>query len=215
MGSDYIDVPDRQEHFISIHAPAWGATFAGITGVRVVQFQSTLPHGERQKFHGYTVVDLRDFNPRSRMGSDRRIHLMREAPTAFQSTLPHGERRMERELRKPCISISIHAPAWGATLFFFDTQTCFKISIHAPAWGATNIIYSVATVIADFNPRSRMGSDRPRLTSLSFATLFQSTLPHGERPAQVAIDDMDVHISIHAPAWGATNRGIQEMAGGE
>ena len=79
------------------------------------------------------------------------------------------------------------------------------ISIHAPAWGATNIIYSVATVIADFNPRSRMGSDRPRLTSLSFATLFQSTLPHGERPAQVAIDDMDVHISIHAPAWGATN----------
>ena len=207
MGSDYIDVPDRQEHFISIHAPAWGATFAGITGVRVVQFQSTLPHGERQKFHGYTVVDLRDFNPRSRMGSDRRIHLMREAPTAFQSTLPHGERRMERELRKPCISISIHAPAWGATLFFFDTQTCFKISIHAPAWGATNIIYSVATVIADFNPRSRMGSDKHNIFCGYSDSGFQSTLPHGERPPPLDLLVVCHPISIHAPAWGATRPG--------
>ena len=34
--------------------------------------------------------------------------------------------------------------------------------------------------------------------------LFQSTLPHGERPCQWIIV-MNIVVSIHAPAWGATD----------
>ena len=34
--------------------------------------------------------------------------------------------------------ISIHAPAWGATLATDEAREALEISIHAPAWGATN-----------------------------------------------------------------------------
>ena len=33
--------------------------------------------------------------------------------------------------------ISIHAPAWGATIANLTAQLVMGISIHAPAWGAT------------------------------------------------------------------------------
>ena len=35
------------------------------------------------------------------------------------------------------LTISIHAPAWGATLFKRHILAIPRISIHAPAWGAT------------------------------------------------------------------------------
>ena len=34
-------------------------------------------------------------------------------------------------------SVSIHAPAWGATDALFIARENAKVSIHAPAWGAT------------------------------------------------------------------------------
>ena len=103
------------------------------------------------------------------------------------------------------MSISIHAPAWGATGNVFpksfirekfqstlphgerpsDPCICsypLRISIHAPAWGATHGCRKLLNSDKHFNPRSRMGSDselRRRCTNLS---QFQSTLPHGERP---------------------------------
>ena len=57
------------------------------------------------------------------------------------------------------------------------------ISIHAPAWGAT-----------------------PSISWLLSKILFQSTLPHGERPVVRFALAVRV-ISIHAPAWGATGLG--------
>ena len=33
---------------------------------------------------------------------------------------------------------------------------------------------------------------------------FQSTLPHGERRVNLLTGHVLEHISIHAPAWGAT-----------
>ena len=35
------------------------------------------------------------------------------------------------------VSVSIHAPAWGATCPFFKLLFLSVVSIHAPAWGAT------------------------------------------------------------------------------
>ena len=99
---------------VSIHAPAWGATLDGQRLDLFRWFQFTLPHGERQlsplilwiwcKFqftlpHGErlgrcTVLTLFcRFNSRSRMGSDH---------------LPSVADRYS--------GVSIHAPAWGATL---------------------------------------------------------------------------------------------------
>ena len=55
------------------------------------------------------------FNPRSRMGSDVVYILLHFARFVFQSTLPHGERHPIEHLIRIGESISIHAPAWGAT----------------------------------------------------------------------------------------------------
>ena len=57
---------------ISIHAPAWGATKSAQLRQRRNLFQSTLPHGERRGSLKHLHQPL-NFNPRSRMGSDRNI----------------------------------------------------------------------------------------------------------------------------------------------
>ena len=42
------------------------------------------------------------------------------------------------------LRISIHAPAWGATLDLRQSRLVLGISIHAPAWGATGGNYGKA-----------------------------------------------------------------------
>ena len=77
--------------------------------------------------------------------------------------------------------ISIHAPARGATVLLRSSCTVVCISIHAPARGATPLTSPSCIASANFNPRSREGSD---------STLHISRYRHT--------------ISIHAPARGAT-----------
>ena len=55
--------------------------------------------------------------------------------------------------------ISIHAPVKGATRPPVAHPTWPEISIHAPVKGATFGVGVHAHVLADFNPRSREGSD--------------------------------------------------------
>ena len=91
VGSD-IDAPKVTNHFaVSIHAPAWGATFVKDLPDSDILFQSTLPHGER-RFSFVLSGCFVSFNPRSRMGSDFLLKLSLQRPLWFQSTLPHGER---------------------------------------------------------------------------------------------------------------------------
>ena len=98
-------------------------------------FQSTLPHGERRTKKYYNSQG-KGFNPRSRMGSDK-------------------DSVVRRKLKR----VSIHAPAWGATMKKGPGFRKNQVSIHAPAWGATRLILTIP------------------LTKFR----FQSTLPHGER----------------------------------
>ena len=102
-------------------------------------------------------------------------------------------------------TVSIHAPAWGATSQSFSfslsamrfqsthprgVRLCHDgqgrllrgVSIHAPAWGAT------------FQKASHLLS-RSR---------FQSTHPRGVRRPFFRLPRPLLRVSIHAPAWGAT-----------
>ena len=105
------------------------------------------------------------------------------------------------------MSISIHAPQWGATRWRRGGMGARKfqsthpsgvrldivhigsltddISIHAPQWGATLYPSSI----------------------LRMAASFQSTHPSGVRHAEVVEALFGVVISIHAPQWGATMTG--------
>jgi len=59
-------------------------------------------------------VALDGFNPRARMGRDD------DLVEIFEKS-----------------AVSIHAPAWGATLAGIRRRCGDGVSIHAPAWGAT------------------------------------------------------------------------------
>ena len=166
---------------ISIHAPARGATRSGSAS------------GER----------LRNFNPRSREGSDDKeakefynsaisIHAPARGATnpwkgvgELQNISIHAPARgaTSSETRSPFRrQISIHAPARGATRCWLSVLHSHPISIHAPARGATERTSDRTQGDRNFNPRSREGSD--------------DWLMYGDG------DPYD--ISIHAPARGAT-----------
>ena len=121
-------------------------------------FQSTLPRGERHLRREIQRQFIHNFNPRSREGSD---------------TFPHT--------RDAAVSISIRAPARGATIFSTHFLQVFIISIRAPARGATHLVISL-------KPEKQFQSALPRGERLGFFPffysflLFQSALPRGERP---------------------------------
>ena len=147
------------------------------------------------------------FNPRSREGSDNSV--------------------------KPFViridSISIHAPARGATLFRNVMQLETQISIHAPARGATKQAAAPFRNCSYFNPRSREWSDgndgtngkdgkdfNPRSREWSDARGRGGGAAEGisiHAPASGATGDeylelLPESISIHAPASGATRKDL-------
>ena len=102
---------------VSIHAPAWGATFASMSYLlRILLFQSTHPRGVRHRALFF-------------VGQEQ----------LFQSTHPRGVRRTSIKAKistricfnpRTRVGCDIHAPYMGA-----NRQS---VSIHAPAWGATH-----------------------------------------------------------------------------
>ena len=121
------------------------------------------------------------FNPRTRMGCD--VAIRGQLPqVVFQSTHPHGVRPSSAGAISTDWIVSIHAPAWGATV------------------GGRNL-----TSHRRFNPRTRMGCD-------SYVTAAKEELKVSiHAPAWGATSNQSggirkISVSIHAPAWGATCR---------
>ena len=103
---------------VSIHAPAGGATALLVAIVnKVFKVSIHAPAGGATDDFGIFLIGLiESFNPRARGGRDGMI-----APASsivrlkFQSTRPRGARpRLRLHESAPC-SVSIHAPAGGAT----------------------------------------------------------------------------------------------------
>ncbi len=99
----------------------------------------------------------------------------------FQSTRPRGARHVSSRSDTVGLTVSIHAPAWGATFFCFFDFILMLVSIHAPAWGATNIQKQYDTIDMSFNPRARVGRDQYTKTVRYYRYEFQSTRPRGAR----------------------------------
>ena len=109
------DGPARSRQHISTHAPAQGAT-ANLK--LAIQVQEISTHAPAQGATDPTCFWSRSelyFNPRSRTGSDSCSGSSAEVVSSFQPTLPHRERRLPGRFPRPCILISTHAPAQGAT----------------------------------------------------------------------------------------------------
>ena len=106
--------------------------------------------------------------------------------------------------RSMLLGISIHAPAWGATPRGVPTEPAQKISIHAPAWGATKYQRYFAEAVFPFQSTHPRGVRLGQAVVYCVPAPFQSTHPRGVRPGYFLGTSSDSGISIHAPAWGAT-----------
>ena len=77
------------------------------------------------------------------------------------------------------------------------------ISIHAPTWGATCASVKRLLLMPLFQSTLPHG-ERPYKVEDFMPKIFQSTLPHGERQCEASAIKIANSISIHAPTWGAT-----------
>ncbi len=165
---------------VSIHAPARGATAAGVALDRIGEFQSTHPHGVRRALCAATEriggVSIHAPARGATSGNFRNI-----PSELFQSTHPHGVRLRRSTLDDRGCHVSIHAPARGATTILPLARAIEQVSIHAPARGATKTPTAATGFATGFNPRTRTGCDADVLSNM----------------AQFV-------VSIHAPARGAT-----------
>ena len=122
-----------------------------------VEFQFALPRGERPGDAHLTgpLVLFQFALPR---GERHKIVAVLAAEGRFQFALPRGERpcsgkshhhhpsfnsrsRVGSDVQmprlEPAITVSIRAPAWGATFVSSAVVIGGDVSIRAPAWGAT------------------------------------------------------------------------------
>ena len=201
LGATIHYLPSFRNGTVSIHAPAWGVTVLLYTPTSII----------------------RRFNPRSRVGSDKRTLWVLSSLSEFQSTLPHGERLKTATL--DCLLLTFQSTLphgerrsnrlymvlrlsfnprsrMGSDLTAILRCEYVLVSIHAPAWGAT--IGSSACIAGKTFQSTLPRGERPRfLVSLRRIFTFQSTLPRGERHNKAKVVSIYV-VSIHAPTWGAT-----------
>ena len=78
------------------------------------------------------------------------------------------------------------------------------VSIHAPAWGATPDSQEHRGADGSFNPRARVGRDVASVMVYQILIGFNPRARVG-RDAPRGLWHRGQGVSIHAPAWGATD----------
>ena len=146
---------------------------------------------------------LKNFNPRSRTGSDRQCGNRHKRRNAFQSTLPARGATTYACAPQRMQWISIHAPRTGSDRIDFPvTHTGRAFQSTLPARGATRqrVTPPNAKGISIHAPRT--GSDHMKTPVGNADGYFNPRSPHGER--RFAFSNMArTVISIHAPRTGS------------
>ena len=167
---------------------------------------------------------IQSFNPRTRVGCDSLRLCALSSHTSFNPRTRVGCDTMSR-LFAQFLSVSIHAPVWGATIAvtLFSMMTKFQsthpcgvrlsavsslgetvVSIHAPVWGATSLKPSMSLYVM-FQSTHPCGVRRVKCMSILAKMGFNPRTRVGcDIYALAKIENSSV--SIHAPVWGATLR---------
>ncbi len=147
------------------------------------------------------------FNPRARVGRDCYWHCLLAYWRRFQSTRPRGARHIS-DMRWGCdLRFQSTRPRGARPPRRYTTEEYEDVSIHAPAWGATNFVHFIGFCVASFNPRARVGRDSNQCLNSWGASCFNPRARVGRDQRQR--DKIPSRlVSIHAPAWGATQRSV-------
>ena len=154
--------------------------------------------------------NLRCFNPRTRVGCDLRSVTSITLWMMFQSTHPRGVRHVVYHDVDPSTVVSIHAPAWGATLDYSQRATFFAFQSTHPRGVRLGTMVFIGS-FTSFNPRTRVGCDGADNTTLPSSPVSIHAPAWGATPC--SCDSRELRrVSIHAPAWGATVMVIDKLA---
>ncbi len=229
MGSDPDIRKAGRELCVSIHAPAWGATWTTSGNIFATRFNSRSRMGSDGR-HALRHPQLPSFNSRSRMGSDTpptprasscsvSIHAPAWGATSslsglvsmmgFQFTLPHGERPLAPGRKRPRTLFQFTLPhgerparAGGA-----GNQQAFQFTLPH---GERLCLRGGGGEGGGFNSRSRMGSDMSAPQMTFPRNSFNSRSRMGSDGGDSG-EDTPPQVSIHAPAWGATTGLVNEV----
>ena len=84
-------------------------------------------------------------------------------------------------------AVSIHAPAWGATIrSTLDKAITRRFNPRARV-GRDGLLRVAPAAPTGFNPRARVGRDIAKFTAREYMKEFQSTRPRGARPSPINI----------------------------
>ena len=206
VGSDVgAHLLQHRAHRISIHAPRVGSDRPSPSYKNLsVLFQSTLPAWGATSARMTCTAPIRNFNPRSPRGErlQRRIELI--GGMLFQSTLPAwgatfgASSSMTRQ-----VLFQSTLPAWGATGHLQPSRAHGLISIHAPRVGSDmyQLPFCNHSIISIHAPR--VGSDGDNERKVTYAFIFQSTLPAWGATTRSTESTRTPVISIHAPRVGS------------
>jgi len=101
------------------------------------------------------------------------------------------------------LSVSIHAPVWGATS---SGGKYFRIAWFqsTPPRGGRRALHHPVVGSAKFQSTPPRGGRLCTNDAPDVGVMFQSTPPRGGRPGRGRFPTPVTRVSIHAPAWGAT-----------
>ena len=161
------------------------------------------------------------FNSRSREGSDAAANKANILAQQFQFTLPRGERRMTETPNWDATKFQFTLPRGERHILILLIGNIVIVSIHAPARGATHPYTPHRKHCHSFNSRSREGSDEAQaevdnIETVSIhapargatsrmhvlrtsSTVFQFTLPRGERHYKKAVARLEIEFQFTLP----------------
>ena len=126
---------------------------------------------------------------------------------SFQSTPPRRGRHLDAFSKKRYFTVSIHAPAQGATAAVALVLSYNSFNPRPRAGGDLRQPTSTAQGTR-FNPRPRAGGDRMQGAIYLPLSMFQSTPPRRGRLSGLYPHPLRHRVSIHAPAQGATSKSL-------
>ena len=145
--------------------PPHGGRRSGVCVMKnlIIKFQSTPPHGGRHQSQ-QLMTKSKVFQSTPPHGGRLVAGSTGRVLTQFQSTPPHGGRLEAKSISFSNMSVSIHAPARGATTSAISSLGFFASFNPRPRTGGDLLSYPGVISAEGFNPRPRTGGDRSFIT---------------------------------------------------
>ncbi len=214
---------------VSIHAPAGGATQLADLRARVQRVSIHAPAGGATRRHRAGRGCTRGFDPRARRGRDFIIIQIALGRKEFRSTRPQGARPASQCSIRPRLTFRSTRPQGARPAPDHGRHRRSRRFDPRARRGRDRRRCGCACRADGFDPRARRGRDVLFQVTRQRAELFRSTRPQGARRSSLrrprsissfrstrpqgarhhvdALIQLQVPVSIHAPAGGATAQG--------